>query len=453
MHCPSVNGTHVRLTVDIIFYADRCSPAEAAGIGFPHQDATHICSFVIGLASEQTRKYWLFGNIVQRRPQRNCLGLKLSREQSENRRSTTMPIGVGIIGLSATASWAVSAHLPYLKSSDKYEIVGVCNSSQQSSQKAIEAHGLSKTAKAYGSVADLAASLDVDLIVCSVRVDRHYEAMQPAIAAGKNCFIEWPLAANYDQAVELQQAAKKKGIKSMVGLQSQMSPAIARIKQLVGTEKVLGRIISSQVTFAASLGTSETTEPYEYLNSIEVGGNVLTIPFGHLYDAVSYTLGELQGVAATLSVQHPDVQVKGADGSRLRTIKRDAADHITISGVLESGAHSSATVYGGSPSPGESALVWRIAGEKGVLQVHTDHSFAISMSGDISIRLYLSEEKKWRDIDFVEDMPGPVGNVARLYEAFADDGAYPDWDWAVKRHAWVNAIYESNASGKHTSYI
>ena len=53
------------------------------------------------------------------------------------------PIRVGIIGLSATSSWAVHAHLPALQNSaDKYQLTAVCNSSLASSQASIKSHNL-----------------------------------------------------------------------------------------------------------------------------------------------------------------------------------------------------------------------------------------------------------------------------------------------------------------------
>jgi len=55
--------------------------------------------------------------------------------------------------------------------------------------------------------------------VCVVRVDRHYECLKHVIAAGKTCFVEWPLASNLAHATELLELAEQKGIKTMVGLQ------------------------------------------------------------------------------------------------------------------------------------------------------------------------------------------------------------------------------------------
>ena len=366
------------------------------------------------------------------------------------------PIRVGIIGLSATSSWAVHAHLPALQNSaDKYQLTAVCNSSLASSQASIKSHNLDpNTTKPYASVADLAASPDVDLVVCAVRVDRHYEALKPVIAAGKDCFVEWPLASNRAQAEELLALAEEKGVRTMVGLQGQMSPAIARVKELVRDGESVGRVVSSSVQLWTGLATAETVEGYEYLNDVGTGGNMLVIPFGHLYDSVSYVLGELGSVSATLSTQHPDVVVKSKDGDVVKTIQRTTADHVTMAGRLAAGgAHSSAVVHGSGPLKGEPALLWRIEGEKGVVEVRGESAFAVSMSGDVKIRLQRFAGGDLEKIDFVEDRPGPPGNIGRLYDAFAEGLHYPDWKWAVKRHAWVDALYKSDESGARVPYM
>lgn len=77
------------------------------------------------------------------------------------------PIRIGIVGLSASGNWASAAHLPYLLQSDKYRVVGVSNSSVESSQKAIIAHSLPEDTKPYGSTTELAKDPNVDLAVVS----------------------------------------------------------------------------------------------------------------------------------------------------------------------------------------------------------------------------------------------------------------------------------------------
>jgi hypothetical protein len=63
--------------------------------------------------------------------------------------STMAPIRVGFIGLSSSG-WAKGAHFPFLKESDKYEIVAICNSSVESAREAIKSYELPSTTKAYG---------------------------------------------------------------------------------------------------------------------------------------------------------------------------------------------------------------------------------------------------------------------------------------------------------------
>jgi predicted dehydrogenase len=366
------------------------------------------------------------------------------------------PIRVGIIGLSATSSWAVHAHLPNLKHSTNYQFTGVCNSSLESSQAAIKAHDLDeKVTKPYASVADLAANPDIDLIVCAVRVDRHYECLKPVLAAGKDVFVEWPLASNLAQATELLRLAEEKGVKTMVGLQGQMSPVVQRVKALIHDEESIGRVVSGSIKLSTGLGGAEIQEGHEYLNDKESGGNMLVIPFGHIYDSASYVLGELREVSTTLSTQHPEVAVKSAADrpTVVKTIKRTTADHVTMSGLLESGAQSSAIVHGAGPLKGEPGLVWRIEGERGIVEVRGETAFAVSMSGSVTIKLHNFSSGEVKEVEFTEDRPGPPGNIGRLYDAFADGQYYPDWKWAVKRHAWVDALQRSDESGKRVSYM
>ncbi|KAM0718217.1 hypothetical protein Q7P37_006549 [Cladosporium fusiforme] len=362
------------------------------------------------------------------------------------------PIRVGVAGLSATGSWAVKAHLSYLKSSGKYQITGVCNSSLASSEAAIKAHSLPPaTTKAYGSISDLAASDDVDLVVVSTRVDRHYDALKVAIAAGKDCFVEWPLASNSQQASELLRLAEEKGVRTVVGLQGVLSPAIAQVKELLDSGAI-GKVVSSHLELAAGMAAAEAPDFLEYLNYVEIGGNMLTIPFAHMFDSASSVLGELENVTATLSTQFPDVKIKSSDGSVSKTVRRTTADRITSSGLLANGAQSSAVVNGRAPLKGEQGLNWRIEGEKGIVDFRSPSPFAVSIGDtEVEIKLHDFATQEVKGVSFTNDRPGPPGNIGRIYEAFADGKWYPDWKWAMKRHAWVDAVYESDKSGKRVT--
>jgi predicted dehydrogenase len=58
----------------------------------------------------------------------------------------------------------------------------------------------------------------VDLIVTSIRVDRHASSIIPVIKAGKDVYVEWPIESNYAKAKELTDLVKLHGVKNVVGL-------------------------------------------------------------------------------------------------------------------------------------------------------------------------------------------------------------------------------------------
>src|ERR1700710_2226451 len=112
------------------------------------------------------------------------------------------PIKLAVVGFSAGLSWAATAHIPYLKETNKYKITAIANSSIESSQKAAEQYGVNKD-QAYESVEKLVNSADADLVAVSVKTPFHKVLLFPAIKAKKDVFVEWPLGKDIQEAEEL----------------------------------------------------------------------------------------------------------------------------------------------------------------------------------------------------------------------------------------------------------
>jgi predicted dehydrogenase len=192
-------------------------------------------------------------------------------------------IRVGLVGLSASATgtgWATSAHLPYLLKSSRYTITALLNSSVESAQKAVKAYSLPDSTKTYGSPEDLANDPDIDLVVVSVRVDKHAEVSLPSLRKGKDVFIEWPLDKDVHVAREMLAAAKEGGGKTFVGLQARQSPIVRKIKSLIDSGRI-GKVLSSSFIGAAGNGGGEESVGVRYFTDRKIGGNTFTIAFGH----------------------------------------------------------------------------------------------------------------------------------------------------------------------------
>lgn len=196
------------------------------------------------------------------------------------------PIRLAIIGLSSSAatSWASGAHLPYLLSARgraKYEILALCNSSVEAAQRAIKSYNLPPSTRAYGDPQSVADDADIDLVVCCTRVDVHHPTILPSVKAGKDVFVEWPLAHDISHVRELVAAADASGSRTIVGLQGRVSPVVLKLRELLEQDRI-GKILSSEVKSAGGSVDREFLPPaLEYFTERAIGGNFVTIGFGH----------------------------------------------------------------------------------------------------------------------------------------------------------------------------
>ena len=201
--------------------------------------------------------------------------------------STPTPIRIGLIGAGAGSdpyNWANTAHMPYLTNTPHYKIVALCNSSVTSAQAALAYHKLDPAiVKTYGSPEDLAGDANVDMVVVSVNVGKHYALAKPALEAGKDVYVEWPLGVSRAEAEELAELAREKRVRTVVGLQMRPSAVVTKIKEVVSSGRI-GRVLSTTArgTFMGyASGKNAIVEKAEYFAEMKNGGNVLTIDFGH----------------------------------------------------------------------------------------------------------------------------------------------------------------------------
>src|SRR6267143_1859832 len=162
-------------------------------------------------------------------------------------------IRVGIVGVSPNRGFASIAHIPALQALSDYEISAVCTTRQDSAEAAARHFGVPL---AFCDAEKLAHHPDVDLVTVSVKVPDHYHPVMAAINAGMHVYCEWPLGRDTDEAMLMLEAADRRGIRHVVGLQGQMSPAINYAKELVA-DGYVGRVLTAtMITCAPNWGAS-----------------------------------------------------------------------------------------------------------------------------------------------------------------------------------------------------
>ena len=357
----------------------------------------------------------------------------------------TQPIRVGFIGLNPDSHWAATAHLPALKSMpDRFEIVGVANSSLESSQRTATALGL---AHAFTSPKDLVASPEVDLVVVTVKVQHHLEMVTAALEAGKHVYCEWPLGNGLEEARQLAALAKAKGVVAVVGTQARVAVEIEYLAKLI-QEGYVGDVLSTTLIGSGGNWAGETTAELAYLFDSKNGATMQSIPLAHTLTAMKDVLGPFADLSAKFVSRYKTVNV--ADTGE--TLPKSSPDQIMIHGTLESGAALSVH-YRGGVSRGTN-LLWEINGTKGDIQVIAGlgHAQMVQLSiqgaqGDATeltpLQPSATNYEGWPDNSIAR-------NVARMYARLADDirndtRLAPSFQDAVELHEVIDRIEKSAA--------
>lgn len=332
------------------------------------------------------------------------------------------PVRVGIVGLSADGGWASRSHLPALRASDRFELVGVAASTPERSAAAAERYGLPLAAASPG---ELASDDRVDAVVIAVKVPEHEVLIDQVLPAGKPILCEWPLAPNAEIAHALAQRAAS--VRTAVGLQALHVPQVRTMKRLVG-EGFVGRPTSSVLIGDAGGWGAQTTAATAYTMEGRHGATMAAIPLGHTLAAVIDVVGELDEVGVMTAVDVPDVRVTDTG----EIVRKTTPDQIAFTARSADGVLVSAHYRGGRG--GGTGLLWEVRGTEGVLRLTGDIGHlqfgAVTLAGSQGTDPLTVLAPSAEDLGSL-DLPGslsgtPAAVVARQYAAWAQDLAVTD---------------------------
>jgi hypothetical protein len=146
-------------------------------------------------------------------------------------------------------------------------------------------------------------------------------------------------------------------------------------------------------------------------------------------------------------------------------------DQVILNAVLSSGAILTYKLHGtaafdpdteprdAQQRPKIPAIEWRIFGSQGQIRITSYdkmcNTWSLNYGPDLlDVEIYDARTDTLTQLPTVKDdfahLPAPARNVARLYEAFAEaragheDSWYPDFEYGVKKHELIDAMYREN---------
>jgi len=361
------------------------------------------------------------------------------------------PLRVGLIG--AGGRWGPRAHVPALKGIAETELFAVCTAHAETAQAAADKFGVEC---AYRSDKAMNANPQVEAVAVAVRVPAHYELTKNAIEAGKHVFCEWPLGANTKEAEELAALARKKNVRTMVGLQRRASPAYLYMRELI-QQGYVGQVLSVNMMLMNS-GVLTRTADRTWQRDVTLGANTLTITFAHAFDAMCMVVGELTELSAIVSTQVP----QWFESDTKKYLDVTSPDNIMVHGRLENGAIVNA--YCGVHPYYGSGHRFEIYGREGTLSM-----IGGGEGGEELRRKILGGHK---DDKALQELPvperfkrvpeavrnGPAYDVGQMWVKFAEgirtgSSIDPDFDHAVRRHRTLDAVVRASQTGQRQKVI
>ena len=149
-------------------------------------------------------------------------------------------------------------------------------------------------ARAFSDYRDLLALDDVDAVIIATPGFLHEEMAVASAEAGKHIFCEKPMALSVASCDRMIEAARKAGVKLMVGQVLRYIPRFAKIKEIVDSG-VLGEPFGMSI-IRISGGWGGSDVPWRRRK--EMVGGVLFEVNVHELDFMCYIMGEVERVAA-----------------------------------------------------------------------------------------------------------------------------------------------------------
>jgi predicted dehydrogenase len=309
-------------------------------------------------------------------------------------------VRLGVVG---AGQFAVSVLLPALRAAGGTEFVAVATSGGATADAIRRTFGF---ARAASSAEDVARSPDVDALVILTRHDSHASLVAAALAAGKPCFVEKPLAIRRAQLRDVVAAVDAHPGLVCVGFNRRFAPAAVRLR-----ERTERRTSPLHARYRVNAGR---VPPGHWTLDPDVGGGRIVGEACHFVDLLAFVVGE--------RIVRVQAERAGADGAAALLRFGDGS-----TAVLE-------YVTSGDASLGKEHLEVHWEGESLVLD---DYRRLTLHAGGRAEDLWKGAQDK-----------GHAAEIAAFVRAVRSGGASPvPFDEAVDATDATFAILESIATG------
>lgn len=231
------------------------------------------------------------------------------------------------------------------------KVVAVMRRSGEKARDYAQRHGINKW---YDNAHSIINDTDVNALYIATPPGSHAEYAIAAMKAGKPVYIEKPMAASYDECLEINRVSEETGIPCFVAYYRRTLPYFLKVKELIDS---IGKVLTIQVSFAIPpYDTDYDKENLPWRVKKEIAGA------GYFYDLASHQLDLLVFLFGEIS------EVNGFAQNIAELY--DVEDTVTASFRFNSGALGSGSWSFVAPKDSRTDRIY-ITGTEGMLSFST----------------------------------------------------------------------------------
>lgn len=189
----------------------------------------------------------------------------------------TEKINVAMIGV---GSFAQAYHLPNLRKIPLYNINAIVARTGGNAKKIAEEYGAEYCTTDYKEVLK---DENIDMVVIATRHDLHAPVIIDAANAGKNVFVEKPIAMNYEDCRRVYDAVTENKINLTIGFNRRFSPLAKKAKRMVEKRKA-----PLMITYRVN---SAGMKKEHWINDPDEGGGAIIGEGCHFFDFCNWIVG------------------------------------------------------------------------------------------------------------------------------------------------------------------
>lgn len=183
----------------------------------------------------------------------------------------------GVIGIIGAGNFTKMTLLPALKNSGAH-LKYIASQGGLSSTLLAKKYGFACSTTNYKEILE---DDEVDLVLITTRHNQHAEMVIESLNAGKNVFVEKPLALNEKELERIIEAYRESGKTLTVGFNRRFSPHIEKIKSIIG---------NAQMNVVATMNAGFIPSNV-WVHDMKIGGGRIIGEACHYIDLISYLTG------------------------------------------------------------------------------------------------------------------------------------------------------------------